>query len=73
MASKTSKTMGVRLSNEVWAEVEHAAALRGRTRNEEIAWRIAQHAIELPRDDIDGQTTIWDVLGEDGGVAAREG
>lgn len=60
MASKTSKTLGVRLPLTDWAEVEHAAKLHGRTRNEEIRWRIAQHRVEMPPEACEGQASIFD-------------
>lgn len=60
MASKTSKTMGVRLPLTDWAEIEYAAKLHGRTRNDEIKWRLAQHRVEVPPEVCDGQTSIFD-------------
>lgn len=60
MASKTSKAKSIRLSNEMWAEVEYAAALHGVGVNDEIKARIQAGAVEMPVERPDGQTSIFD-------------
>lgn len=62
----------IRLTLYEWAELDYAAAKRGRNRNEEIRWRLAQHALPLPDAVAQGQISIFDELPGDGAGGNHE-
>lgn len=64
-----TKSASVRLTLEEWAELDYTAAKRGRTRNDEIRWRLAQHAEQLPVAVTQGQLSVFDVLPDGGGAS----
>lgn len=58
MASTKTQARTIRLSTEQWAELDYAAAVNGRTRNDEIKWRLEQHRVQMPEVVADGQTAM---------------
>lgn len=58
MASTKTQARTIRLSTEQWAELDYAAAVNGRTRNDEIKWRLEQHRVQMPEVVVDGQTAM---------------
>lgn len=59
--SKT-KSASIRLTLEEWAELDYAAAKHGRTRNDEVRYRLRIFAENVPQDVEEGQSSIFDVL-----------
>lgn len=62
-----TKSASVRLTLYEWAELDYAAREHGRTRNDEIRWRLAQHRVPMPEPVSQGQTSIFDEAPEEGG------
>lgn len=61
-----TKSASVRLTLGEWAELDYAAELHGWSRNDEVRWRLAQHAVPVPQAVSQGQTSIFEELGSEG-------
>ena len=61
--SKT-KSASIRLTLDEWAELDYAAKKHGRTRNDEVRYRLRYFAEHVPEDVDAGQASIFDVISE---------
>lgn len=60
-APHRTQSRTVRLTVEEWAELDYAASVRGRTRNDEVRWRLAQHRVVMPPPGpLEGQLSLAD-------------
>ena len=66
MGKEKTAAKSIRLTVREWAELDYAAEMHGCTRNDEVRWRLAQRAVEMPGwVMLDEQTSIYDCLRED--------